>query len=840
MLGRTIAHYRIVEKLGEGGMGVVYKAEDTRLHRPVAIKFLPADLTRDPIAKQRFIQEAQSASALDHPNICTIYEFNETEDGQLYMVMAYYEGEALSKKIDRGALLLSEAVDIAIQIAEGLAKAHARGIVHRDIKAINVMRTRDNLVKILDFGVAKLIGYGEKTGAEGGIDTIALTTGTLSFMSPEQIAGDTVDDRTDIWSLAILLYQMLTGNLPFHGEYEQAVRYSILNEQPKALNTFRKDVPVELEKIIQKGLAKDLMNRYQHVLELLADLKAVRQFLRSGSSVPPDHRGERNEKKRKYIPGIMAIMILLILLYLWIEKPFYDQIDSRSITVLPFKNLSGSGDNEYFSDGITEDILIQISRIKDLKVISFNSSKLYKGSEKSLREIGQELRVRHLLQGTVRRTNEDLRITAQLIDLKTDELLWADTYERKLADIFSIQNQVAERIASALKIKLTSQQKERLDNGYKTNLRAYDYYLKGREYYYRYRPEDNDNAIQLFKRALDLDPNYALAYAGLADAYVQRTLRYGMQPVWLDSAMQQCQRALALDKNSAETYKALGLIYYAHSWFGKALESNRAAIELNPNYDPALGNLGWIYYNLGKFDQSYHWLHQAVQLNPTNPNLNLGLGMVYFALQDYDQAREYLEIAFNLQPLHRPNALIALIMIDLIQGNLQAAAENSTRPVIINHHDGTLSLIAGDAALHSGNPQLAGERYQQALDIEPGIWQPFTGITVTTNLGFLFWKTAHPIEAETMFELSLKMDQETVQQGSEWWGVWYDLSAIHAIRGDSLQAFTNLERAYQLGFNLPAWLQIDPLFENLRGMEKFRQLITTMESTIKTQHRNIQ
>ncbi len=518
--------------------------------------------------------------------------------------------------------------------------------------------------------------------------------------------------------------------------------------------------------------------------------------------------------------------------YFWVAQTFAGKVDNNSITVLPFKNLSTSEESDYFSDGITEDILIQISKIKDLKVISFNSSKLYKGSNKTISEIGHELKVRHVLQGTVRRIMNDLRITAQLIDLKNDEVLWADTFERKITDVFNIQQEVAGQITAALKITPLPQKAKqqpqpgtaRLDSSAQMNIHAYDYYLKGREYYYRYRSEDNDNAILLFKKALTLDTRYAPAYAGLADAYVQRSLRYGQSSVWLDSAMLQSEQALRLDNNSAEAYKALGLIYYSRSWFQKALAANRTAVELNPNYDPALGNLGWVYYQMGKFDQAHHWLLKAVQLNPTNPNLNLGLGMIYLALHENKLAREYLEIAYTLQPLHQPNPLIALVMIDLMQNDLPGAAAEMERAAIKNHTDAALYLLAGDAALHAGNPNLAAGYYQQSLNIEQRGWQPFTGIAATTDLGFLLWKTAHYPEADTMFALSIQMDQQSIKQGSEWWGVWYDLAAVQAIKGDSTTALDYLNRAHELGFNLPAWLQIDPLFERIREQERFKRV----------------
>jgi len=296
MPGQMVAHYRILEKLGEGGMGIVYKAEDTHLHRLVAIKFLPAELTSDPVCKQRFIQEAQAASALDHPNICTIYEFNETEDGQLYIVMAYYDGDSLSKKIEQSPLPSLEAVNIAIQIARGLSKAHSKGIVHRDIKAINLILTRDHIVKILDFGVAKLTGRGEKSSTEIDGESIGPSTGTSSYMSPEQITGGVIDDRTDIWSLGVVLYQLISGELPFQGEYSQAIHYSILHEPPRDLRLLVKNIPPSLEKIILKALSKDLQHRYQHIIELLDDLKEARAVIQKDVS---SGRTDKDKHKKK-------------------------------------------------------------------------------------------------------------------------------------------------------------------------------------------------------------------------------------------------------------------------------------------------------------------------------------------------------------------------------------------------------------------------------------------------------------------------------------------------------------------------------------------------------------
>jgi len=375
MIGKSISHYRITEKLGGGGMGIVYKAEDTRLKRTVALKFLPPDLTRDEDAKKRFVHEAQAASALEHPNICNVHEIDETQDGQMFICMACYEGETLKKKIERGPLKVDEAVNIAVQVAGGLARAHEAGITHRDIKPANVMVTDRGEVKIVDFGLAKLSGRTRvtKTGT---------TAGTIAYMSPEQSRGEGVDSRTDIWSLGVVLYEMLTGKLPFKGDYEQAVVFSILNEDPEPLRNLRSEVPIGLERIVHKAMAKSPGERYRQVRDVLVELETL--------GTEQETRSMTAGRGRK------------------------------SIAVLPFKSLSESKEDEYFSDGITEDILTQLSRIGDLKVISRTSVMRYKKSEKSLLEIGRELGVATILEGSVRRSGDRVRIVGELIDAQTD------------------------------------------------------------------------------------------------------------------------------------------------------------------------------------------------------------------------------------------------------------------------------------------------------------------------------------------------------------------------------------------------------------------------------------
>ncbi|MGB6120365.1 MAG: serine/threonine-protein kinase, partial [Bacteroidota bacterium] len=451
MLGKTVSHYTILEQMGSGGMGVVYRAEDQKLKRTVALKFLPPELTRDSEARERFVHEAQAASALDHPNICTIYEIDQTDDGQMFIAMTAYKGETLKEKLDRGPLKLQQALDVAVQMAQGLNKAHEQGIVHRDIKPANVMVTEDGVVKILDFGLAKL-------GGRTFVTKEGTTLGTAAYMSPEQSRGEDVDQRTDIWSVGVVLYQMVTGQPPFKGDYENAVIYSINNAAPEPLTAVRTGVPMELERIVGKALGKSPSERYQHADDLVTDLRSVRQELETGVSRTAYQQQAPARKPLWKQPvallaGTVALLLVVVGLQ-WIlggagEEAAGDG-SRKSIAVLPFTTITRSEDDQIFAEGIHDVILTHLAKIRDLKVLGRQSVLRYRGTDKSPREIGAELGVSFLLEGTVSRAGDSIRVVAQLLDTESEEHVWADIYHREYASVFAIQSDVAQRIAEEL------------------------------------------------------------------------------------------------------------------------------------------------------------------------------------------------------------------------------------------------------------------------------------------------------------------------------------------------------------------------------------------------------
>jgi serine/threonine protein kinase/Tfp pilus assembly protein PilF len=828
MIGRTVSHYRILEKLGEGGMGVVYKAEDTRLGRAVALKFLPPELTRDASAKERFINEARAASALDHPNICTMYEVAETEDGQTFIAMAYYEGESLESKIARGPLKLDEALDIAVQIAQGLGKAHGQGIIHRDIKPANILITEDGLVKIVDFGLAKLAGAKlTRTGA---------SLGTAQYMSPEQARGEEVDARSDVFSLGAVLYEMLTAKRSFPGEYTQATLYAIMNEEPAPVTSLRSGIPMELERIVEKALAKKTTERYQHADDLIVDLKNVAREPASASSRGVAGGPGRPPRRalRIALPAALIVFAAIVAAILIGTRGRHTGHVQKSIAVLPFKNMSDSKEDEYFSDGMTEDIITQLSKIADLKVISRTSIMGYKNGNKKIREIGKELGVSTVLEGSVRRADDHIRIVAQLIDARNEGHLWAETYDEEMAQIFAIQSDVAQKIASALKATLLPAEKELIEKSPTRNLTAYDYYLRGRERYYQYLREDNEAAISLFKKALALDPRYALAYAGLGDGYGQRASRYGFSPAWLDSAVAVSENAISSDPKLAEGYKALGLAYEFKGWLDKSLDAYRKALALNPNYAPALANIGWIDLFRGNLAESADLYRKASAMDPGVAFYYVGLALAYFTLDDDAKAIDACNDALGLQP-GLTAGYLCLGVIYLAEQRSEDAIRQSEKALEVDRNDLMALIGAGDLQLASGDLGKALGYYESAVAIDSFAVNMVTFRSPWIGIAYVQWKTGHRDEARKIFSRVIDRDMKYIALGSTLAGIPYELACIDAMQGDKASAYEWLQRAIDAGWRVHRLGAIDPLMENLRDEDRFKRMMAQVKAMVDEQ-----
>ena len=532
--GTSLGPYKIVSQLGSGGMGVVYTATDPRLDRRVAIKLLPPDLTRDKAAKQRFLQEAKAASALDHPNICTIFEINETPDGQLYLVMAHYEGETLKERIARGPLELDDAIDIATQVGQGLEKAHAAGIVHRDIKPANLMVTADGTVKILDFGLAKL------AGAEGMTQT-GTTLGTVAYMSPEQLRGEDVDHRTDIWSLGVVLYEMVAGARPFKGERLEAVSANIFQSQPTSLARSRTGVSADLERMVTRALVKPVADRYQTVADLLGELRKLQG---SPTATPT-------------------------------------QPDVPSIAVLPFRNMSADPEQEYFCEGLAEELIDALARLDGLRVCARMSAFQFGGKGQDLREVGQKLNVKTVLEGSVRKAGNRLRINAQLISTEDGYHLWSERYDRDMDDVFAVQDEIARAVVDKLKVKLLDEADAPLVQRPTDNLEAYNLYLKGRHYFVRVTGAAIEKSFECFTEALAVEPSYVRAQAGMAVVQALRAVMsfappHDVMPVAKEMAL----KALATDETAADAHFALAFVLHWYEWDWRAVFFSSASMAI--------------------------------------------------------------------------------------------------------------------------------------------------------------------------------------------------------------------------------------------------------------------
>ncbi len=726
--GKTIAgKYKILDELGRGGMGVVYKAKDTKLKRTVALKFLPAELTQDKEAKKRFIQEAQAAAALNHPHICIIHEVDESDD-QTFIAMEFIEGQTLKEKAETGPLSVDEAVDIASQVAEGLGEAHKKGIIHRDIKPANIMLTDKGQAKITDFGLAKL---------SWGLDITKPATimGTAAYMSPEQAKGEEVDHRTDIWSLGAMLYEMLTGDRPFKKDKEQALIYAILNDKPTPLSLIRSDIPNYIKKVVEKALAKKLDERYQNMQELIQDVK-------SSLAAP----------KAK-----------------------------KSIIVLPFEDMSPSKDNEYFSDGLTEEIIADLSHIHDLLVISRSSAMTFKGTKKKIPEIAQAVNVRYVLEGSVRKAGNNLRITAQLIDSTNDAHLWAEKYSGTLDDVFEIQEKVSRSIVAGLKMKLAPAEQRKISEHQVANASAYDCYLRAKHEIAKWTEPALDRALHLLESALKLTGDNAALFAGLALVHITYAGgAFRTDEETLQKAEQYANKALRLDPELAVGHYVLASSAFWHSDCRQTFIDAKRAVSLDPNDPDAVMYFTFGAGYTGNSSASRPIVEQLLKIDPLNSqNYFISAIQEYFECR-FEESLEAGRTAFELDPENIMSRYLYLASL-IFTGSYDEAH------------------------------RLAEQWHE---DMPRHAW-------VELILATLY--SARGMKSESKKILSEKT-QDTMWRGDPS-GIWI-VAQINALNGETEESLKWLEHAVDKGFiNYPLFSELDPFLENIRGEPRFKKLM---------------
>ena len=800
MIGKTISHYRIVSQLGDGGMGVVYEAEVLKLHRPVALKFLPPEMENDPAARERFQREAFAASALNHPNICTIYEIDEA-NCQHFIAMELLQGQTLKHRISGKPFTIEQVLQLGAEIVDALDAAHAKGIVHRDIKPANIFVTDRGHAKVLDFGLAKVVQK-ETNAAEAGASELptvseneltspGTTLGTVVYMSPEQVRGEALDARTDLFSFGVALYEMATGRQPFQGNTTGVISHAILSVVPISPLRLNPQIPRELERIINKALEKDRKLRYQSAADLRTDLARLkrdtdssRSVVSSSAVVAPTQAWWRS----KVVAGIAAVALIAVLATAgWLYKSREsggETIDS--VAVLPFVNASGDPNAEYLSDGITESLINSLSQLPHLRVMSRDSAFMYKGKDTDARTVGQQLGVRAVFKGRVMQRGDDLEISAELVDARDDSHIWGDQYSRKATDIFVLQGEIAKEMTTGLRMRLTGEDERRMDKNYTVNAEAYQDYLKGRYWWNKRNAESLNKGIEFFQQAIAKDPNYALAYSGLADSY-SLLATYGIvaPKETIPKAKDAVQKALKIDETLAEAHASLGYIeaIYDWDWSGAEKEFQRA-IALEPVYATARLWHGDTLAQMGRPVEAIGEFKRAVELDPLSLIANRDLGWGFYLARQYDEAidqeRKTLEIEPNFTLTHS---------------------------------------VLGYAYLQKSRYEEGVGEFEKDLSVSP------SNPNVLSGLGYAYAVAGRKADAQrTLDQLNTISNQKYVPEEYK--------ARIYVGLGQKDKAFEWLEKAFEdrsIGtFPISYALTVDPIFDPLRSDPRFADLLRRM------------
>ena len=798
-------HYRILSNLGAGGMGEVYLAEDTKLNRFVALKLLPPSKSADEDANRRLLREARSAAALDHPHICHIHEIGET-DGRSFIVMQFCEGETLAEKLEKGKLELRETLDLAIQIADALANAHSHHIIHRDIKPANIIVSQNGQAKILDFGLAKVIAERQNVESEAETAKILssdnLIVGTAPYMSPEQIRGKPLDLRTDIFSFGVMLCEMLSGKQVFKRE-SQAETVAVLDYEPPIAKMLA-DVPVELHRIVRKSLAKDKAERYRTAKELLIDLQNIRQELNFQDKLeiaasphktqdenaaqilasPPtsNARFAAGEIKRNKFASLAALAVLLLILSglgLWyFNNRLSNTSPIKSIAVLPFVNESGNQDIEYLSDGMTETLIGNLSQLPNLNVKARNSVFRYKGNETDVKTIARELNVQAILSGRVLQHGQDLSLYIELVDVGADKVIWSQTYNRQMMNLLSLQNEIARDVTRNLKTKLSGADEQRLTKNYTQNIEAYQLYLKGRYHFLKITRTETQKAVSYFEQAIQADPSYALAYAGLADAYRGLALAGELTPTeFFPKAKMAAKRAIEIDDTLAEAHSVLGFITFWYEWnWNEAENQFRRALEIDPNNADA-----YIYY----------------------ANLHSNLGQHAEALDEAKHARE-------LDPLNlRINALEAQFLLHA--GQTDEAISRLQKIFELDQNYWLAHNFASSAYIEKGMYSQAIEEARKAINL-------YDSSRSISFLGFALAKSGKQSEARAELEKLLKLSKEVYVSP-------YNIALIYNGLGERNETLVWLRHGIEQRDPRMAFLKVEPKWNNLRDDPHFQDVL---------------
>jgi eukaryotic-like serine/threonine-protein kinase len=762
LISEAISHYRIIKELGAGGMGQVYLAEDTRLGRQVAIKFLPASFQYDPERRTKFLAEARATSALRSPHIAAIYDIGE-HDGAMYLVMEYVEGELLADKVKRGPVQLRDAIDIAMQIADALSEAHSIGIVHCDVKASNLMMNDRGAVKLLDFGIAEAAGAKEaetddRTKPVGQQTAVGVVAGTVSYMSPEQAIGRALDHRSDIFSLGVVMYEMLTAHLPFQGQTTVEIIDKLIHAEPMPVTRLNYAVPPDLERIVRKCLEKDRERRYQSVRDLLIDLRNLQRDSDSGSQSATSGLNRKTQVVARSRPR--------------------KAIDS--LAILPFENLSGDPDLEYLSDGVTEGLINNLSRLPKLRVMARSTVFRYHGRElPDPQQVGNELAVRAVLLGRLLKRGDTLIIKLELVDTYDGSHLWGEQYVREATDILTLEQEVSTEISEQLRFKLTSAQRKSLAKRSTENSDAYQLYLKGRYHWNRRTEAGIRRSIDYFEKAIALDPTYALAYAGLADSY-NLLGSYAAKPsaTLFLRAKATALKALSLDDKLAEAHASLAAVklWREFDWEGGE-RGFRKAIELNPSYSTAHLWLALYLAGMERMDEAFLEIKFALELDPLSRVVNLNLARILYFARRYDES-----ITQCLKTIEMfPDYLIAHRRLGMTYGA-------------------------------KGMPEEAVAEFKKALKLSEKDSETMSA------MAYVYALAGRTDEArEILNHLKVLAREDYVSP--------YSLARVHIGLGQIDEAFAELERTYQERHGILTYVKVEPMFDSIRSDARYTDLL---------------